>query len=271
MCTSTLVEVSSIKLALNVLVDDGRTGLTALLAIRDNSTAGQRWLDFSDLTFKIAGWVTRQVALTEIGPEAPGMYHHAPGLNVAAVTNLPSVGSELIAEYSVVGVAPAFTGYAIDTFQLVSSIYDRPNTSDIVDGVWDENLASHNVAGSASTELKGKAEPGDSMTISAGSLTAIGPAILDEVLSGHFLPDSLGEAITLIRGLVQQNYMVDSTIFNPSGLLTSSRFRIFSDGAQVTAATDGGAGEGEIATFSVQAVAEPTNQGLMKFYKVSRD
>jgi hypothetical protein len=42
-------------------------------------------------------------------------------------------------------------------------------------------------------------------------------------------------------------------------------------GAQVSAATDGGIGQGEIATFSVSAETEVGDSSKLKFYKVSRD
>lgn len=95
--------------------------------------------------------------------------------------------------------------------------------------------------------------------------------ILDELLAGHFISDSVGEALTLIRGLVQQNYVVDKTVFNSDGLMTSARFRLFPTGASTIASTDGGTGEGEIASYTVIATAEPSSNSLLKMYKVLRN
>lgn len=272
MSVSRPVEITSTKLPLNVLVDNGRTGLSGLVAVRDASTAGTRWLDFADLTFKASGWTTRQAILSEVDPvNSPGLYHLPAGLNMSLVTNLPGVGSELIAEYSLSGVSPTFQGYAIDTYLLVDNINSLPTAATIADAVWDETMADHLNPGSTGLELQGKAEPGDDMSLTATTIEAIADALLDELLTGHFISDSVGEALTLIRGLVQQNYMVDSTVFNAAGLMTSARFRIFQTDLQVDSATDGGVGEGEIATFTVDACAEPSNNALLKFYKVTRD
>jgi hypothetical protein len=95
--------------------------------------------------------------------------------------------------------------------------------------------------------------------------------LLDSLLSGHFTADSVGEALQLIRGMVQQNYMLDQTTFNASGLMTSGRIRIFSTKSEVDSANDGVSGEGEIATFAVSALAETSDSSKVKTYKVTRE
>lgn len=272
MSVSRQVEITSTKLPLNVLVDNGRTGLTGLVAIRDTSTGGTRYLDFDDLTFKAFGWTTRQASLSEVSPaNAPGLYHLPAGVDLTSVTNLPTAGAELIAEYDLQGFSPNFQGYAMDSYVLVDNVYSLPTAAAVADAIWDEDITTHTAPSSAGLELQNKAEAGDEMSLSAAQMDAVADALLDRVLAGHFISDSVGEALTLIRGLVQQNYMVDTTVFNAAGLMTSSRFRIFESGVQVDAATDGGTGEGEIATFSVTAAAEPSDQAQLKFYKVTRD
>lgn len=102
----------------------------------------------------------------------------------------------------------------------------------------------------------------------------IADAILDELLSGHFTADSTGEALNLIRGLVQQNYMIDKTVFDTSGtvpFMTSARFRLFLNKADVDNAIDG-ATNNEFAAYTVTATKEAgTGIPQLKTYKVTRD
>lgn len=104
------------------------------------------------------------------------------------------------------------------------------------------------------------------------SSTEIVDALLDEVVNSgaHFTANSVGETLTILRGLIQQNFMLDTTVYNADNLLTSGRIRIFTTKAEVDAATDGGVGQGEIAIFTVTAVAEGGDASLLKSYKVVR-
>lgn len=78
--------------------------------------------------------------------------------------------------------------------------------------------------------------------------------------------------LAIILGLVQSNFFLDQTTYNGAGLLTSGRIRIFPDKTTTDSATDGGAGEGELATFHVTAVAEPVPaESLPATYKVTRE
>jgi hypothetical protein len=61
--------------------------------------------------------------------------------------------------------------------------------------------------------------------------------------------DTMGEAILLLLGLSNGYIVVDSTTNTADGL-TAARIRVFSNDADVAAATDGGSGEGEIAVFT---------------------
>jgi hypothetical protein len=78
--------------------------------------------------------------------------------------------------------------------------------------------------------------------------------------------------MSVILGLVQSNFFLDQTIYNSSGLLTSGRIRIFPTKAATDLATDGGAGEGELASFAITSVAEVSPLDMMpKTYKVTRE
>lgn len=88
-----------------------------------------------------------------------------------------------------------------------------------------------------------------------------------EIKVGQYVDD-----LKIILGLVQNNFFLDQTIYNGAGLLTSGRIRLFPDKASTDAATDGGAGEGELASFLVTAVAEPVPaESLPATYKMTRE
>jgi hypothetical protein len=96
---------------------------------------------------------------------------------------------------------------------------------------------------------------------------------VDEVVNGtsHFKVDSVGYSMTLIRNRFQTGFAVlDNTTFNAKGHLLTGRWRIFDTKALADAATDGGTGEGEIATIEVTATTEPGNDKLTKLYKAIR-
>lgn len=155
------------------------------------------------------------------------------------------------------GVEFSGAGELVDSSEGTTVTGELLNTGSVTDKVWDEPLVGHSISGST-----GEAQ---------ASQGNVGEAVLDALLDGHFDSGSVGEALTLIKGLVQSNYMVDSTSFNAAGLMTGGRFRIFDTGAEVTAATDGGTGQGEVAIFTVTAETESGDASKLKFYKVSRN
>ena len=88
-----------------------------------------------------------------------------------------------------------------------------------------------------------------------------------EIKVGQYVDD-----LNIILGLVQNNFFLDQTVYNGAGLLTSGRIRLFPDKASTDAATDGGTGEGELASFLVTAVAEPVPaESLPATYKMTRE
>lgn len=74
-----------------------------------------------------------------------------------------------------------------------------------------------------------------------------------ELKVGNFLD-------TLIRvvALQKENYFIDQTNYNTEGLLLSGRIRLFRTRAQVLAASDGGVGEGEFATYTLVSTPKAT-------------
>lgn len=67
-----------------------------------------------------------------------------------------------------------------------------------------------------------------------------------ELKIGNFL-----DTLLRIVALQKENYFIDQTNYNTEGLLLSGRIRLFRTKAEVLAATDGGVGEGEFATYTL--------------------
>ena len=78
-------------------------------------------------------------------------------------------------------------------------------------------------------------------------------AILDAARSGHVTTGTIGEGIALGTSLLQGNFYMDNIVNGPDGM-TSARIRCFHTGSAVAAATSGGTGEGEFATFTVTTI-----------------
>lgn len=74
--------------------------------------------------------------------------------------------------------------------------------------------------------------------------------------------------IAIIAGLVQQNFILDTTTYNGSGLLTAGRVRIFDSAANVPATGGGSETAGLLATFNITAVAESGDASQVDYYRV---
>lgn len=90
-------------------------------------------------------------------------------------------------------------------------------------------------------------------------------AVWDEALAGHFTAGSAGLALFVTKGLAQSNFILDNTVYDLAGMMTSGRIRIFPDAVTAAAATMGGVGQGEVAAFTVSATGAG---GLATLYKV---
>jgi hypothetical protein len=81
---------------------------------------------------------------------------------------------------------------------------------------------------------------------------AIAGAVLDEEILDHLAPGSHGEAMALIRGLMQHNFQLDQTTYNTDGLLLAGRLRVWDSAANV-----GQAVTGLLATYTISTTPEP--------------
>lgn len=77
----------------------------------------------------------------------------------------------------------------------------------------------------------------------------VAASVLDALMTSHNVAGSVGENIAIAAGLLQGNFYMDNTVTTDPNGQTSARIRIFRDGATTNAATPGGVGQGEFATF----------------------
>ena len=155
---------------------------------------------------------------------------------------------------------PNLVAQLLETLDEVSSAHNP--------GIYKLDTADH-VNGFDTSKIKNP-KPDDTYLITAiqdgGTDIATLPSD-GEVKVGQYVDD-----LKIILGLVQSNFFLDQTVYNGAGLLTSGRIRLFPDKASTDAATDGGAGEGELASFLVTAVPEPVPaESLPTTYKMTRE
>lgn len=87
-------------------------------------------------------------------------------------------------------------------------------------------------------------------TIDIVDAPATAASILDAARSAHVTVGTIGEGIALAAALLQGNFYMDQVTVGANGL-TAARIRCFHTGSAAAAATSGGSGEGEFATFLV--------------------
>jgi hypothetical protein len=91
-------------------------------------------------------------------------------------------------------------------------------------------------------------------------------AVLDAVLLDHLTSGSVGEALALIKGLVQDNFVLDQTTYNTRGVLLTGRIRLF------LSVVDANAGTNPLAVFRITATTRVSPEDdLVTTYKVVRE
>lgn len=95
----------------------------------------------------------------------------------------------------------------------------------------------------------------------------IATAVWNALLTDYAVSGSMGEALALVTGLSQGNYIIDQASHGVNGQ-TTARIRLFRSGADVGSATDGGSGEGEFATYV--ALTEYVGPNKIKIHRVAR-
>lgn len=95
--------------------------------------------------------------------------------------------------------------------------------------------------------------------VGAMDSTIIANAVLDAARSGHATLGSVGEGIALACGLLQGNFYMDNVTNTANGQI-AARIRVFHDSVTTLAATAGGSGEGEFASFAVSTSYTGSNK-----------
>ena len=90
-----------------------------------------------------------------------------------------------------------------------------------------------------------------SFNVTTQNIDDVTNAVLDELLSGHAIIGSVGDGIAIAAGLLQGNFFMDQTNNSDPNGQTFARLRVFRTGTAALAATPGGSGQGEFATFLV--------------------
>lgn len=161
-----------------------------------------------------------------------------------------------VSSRSAPGDAMDLVADAVDSAAMATSGVTEIRDSILADGVAFDGA-------NVDAAISSRAAPGDAMTLEASVIPAIVAAVLDEHLYDHLNPGSLGESVALALGLVQNNFRMDQTAYDPNGLMISARFRIWDSAANV------GTGTGLIATYIVSATPGVT-PGTAASYQVTR-
>jgi hypothetical protein len=76
---------------------------------------------------------------------------------------------------------------------------------------------------------------------------AVQESILNALLSDFLQPETIGESLSLIRGLVQHNFQLENAVYSPGGVMTDAIIKIWDTAANVGTPT------GLLATYQVSA------------------
>ncbi len=136
------------------------------------------------------------------------------------------------------------SGFVQAAAQAISST----STAAIASALLDTALTGHTTAGTVGAALN-----------NVPTTAQIATAVLDAARSGHVVLGSIGEGIALATSLLQGNFFVDNVTNTDNGQ-TAARIRCFHTGAAAGAATAGGVGEGEFATFLVTTAYSGPNK-----------
>ena len=213
----------------------GKTDITAVI----RRISDDYFFDWDDNTFKGTPTQLTQPLVEVSSDLAPGVYKlHAPplhvrGFNTAAINNLTDD----------------------ETYQVIvdqtggTDVANLPQIGEIKVGQYVDNIPDFSV--NERDEIK----------------KVLG-------ITGTGTPDDSPSqgVLSIILGLVQQNFFMDNTVYSSGGLLTSGRIRIFPSKSLTDAATDGGNGQGELATFRIVAVPKVSPlEHHPHTYKVTRE
>lgn len=149
--TQRLVELTNTVVSIEAQLNNGRTGATALVAIREADTTNS-WLDFNDNTFKTVGWTTRQQTMAEVSAgNTPGLYRTT--IDITALLPARVAGDRLVAEFDVSASGPNLQVNGIEKIALVTELDNIAAPGAEMDLVTDA-VDSNAVATSGANEIR---------------------------------------------------------------------------------------------------------------------
>jgi len=119
-----------------------------------------------------------------------------------------------------------------------------------VDDIYDVTIFQSGGTDAAGLPLGFEMKVGDLADKIAGLPTNVADAVWDAMQTDHTLAGSFGLLLQRIVALQKENYYIDNMTYNTQGLMLTGRIRLFTTKATALAATPGGSGEGEFATYS---------------------
>jgi hypothetical protein len=99
----------------------------------------------------------------------------------------------------------------------------------------------------------------------------IADAVWGAMQADHKVLNSFGDLMRRIVALQKEHYVIDNMVHNSQGLLTAARIRLFENKTDVLGASDGGAGEGEFATYSFKTTPDGARPVLADVVRSMRD
>ena len=205
-------------------------------------------------TFSLtSGWVAAAANASEDGAGS-GIYRYTFS---QAETNYDTV----------IAVRLKKTGYATQSFFVPIEIITVDDVNTAI-----TSLASQVTTVIATLATLATAAQANTIIASVAALpsaAAIRDAVLNELLSNHSIEGSVADGIAIAAGLLQGNFYIDNVDNNDPNGQTTCRMRLFRSGTATLAATDGGSGEGEFATFTVET--EYAGPNKIKTHRVYRE
>lgn len=86
--------------------------------------------------------------------------------------------------------------------------------------------------------------------LTVGLPAVIADAVWNAMQVDHRVVGSFGELVQRIVALQKENYYIDNMTYNTQGLMLTGRIRLFYNKTDANAATPGGSGQGEFATYT---------------------
>jgi len=124
-----------------------------------------------------------------------------------------------------------------------------------VDDIYDVTISQDSGTDAMGLPLGFEMKVGNFADKIAGLPMNVANAVWDAMQADHTLAGSFGLLLQRIVALQKENYYIDNMTYNTQGLMLTGRIRLFATKAAAVAATAGGTGEGEFATYSFDTTA----------------